>query len=222
MSAAPLPLDRIVERYPFLADLPPDLAARLRVETSLVRVPAGAQLFGERDACQAFPLVLSGRIRVAKSAAGGRQLKLYEVTPGDSCILSTSCLLSQQAYPADGRTESDVELVVVPAGLFMDLVDRFAPLRKHVFSLFAERLAELMALVEAVAFQKLDQRIATRLLGHGPRVRLTHQQLADELGSAREIVSRVLGQMADEGLVRGSRQEIEILDATRLRERAQR
>ena len=80
-------------------------------------------------------------------------------------------------------------------------------------------VSEMMALVESVAFQRLDQRLAARLLGHGPVLRLTHQQLADELGSAREIVSRVLGQFADEGLIRSGRQEIEILDAPRLRER---
>ncbi len=212
-------IDRIAAAYPFLAALPPALASRLEAEAVVRRLPANERLFGERDACRGFPLVLAGSIRVAKSDARGRRLKLYDVGPGDSCILTSSCLLSERSYPAEGVTESEVELALLPAPLFVALVDEFEPMRRHVFALFADRLVEMMALVESVAFQRLDQRLAARLLGHGPVLRLTHQQLADELGSAREIVSRVLGQFADEGLIRSGRQEIEILDAPRLRER---
>lgn len=211
---------RIVARYPFLGTLPEPLRERLSQELLVKRIPAGTRLFDEHEACQGFPLVLSGTIRVAKVAPSGRRLKLYDVEPGDSCILTSSCLISHRTYPALGATETDVELALVPAGLFMILIDQHEPTRRHVFALFAERLTELMALVEAVAFQRLDQRLAVRLLGHGTVLRLTHQQLADELGSARELVSRVLGQFADEGLIRSGRQEIEILDADGLRQRA--
>jgi CRP/FNR family transcriptional regulator len=213
-------LEQIVARYPFLGSLPDTLRVRLSQEMTVRRIPAGTRLFDEQDACQAFPLVLSGTIRVAKVAPSGRRLKLYDVEPGDSCILTSSCLIAHKTYPALGETETDVELALVPATLFMALIDQHEPVRRHVFALFAERLTELMALVEAVAFQRLDQRLAARLLGHGTVLRLTHQQLADELGSAREIVSRVLGQFAEEGLIRSGRQEIEILDANALRQRA--
>lgn len=213
-------LDQIVVRYPFLGSLPTSLRDRLLQEIAVKQIPAGTRIFDEQDACQAFPLVLSGTIRVAKVAPSGRRLKLYDVEPGDSCILTSSCLISHRTYPAFGATESDVELALVPAGLFMTLIDQHEPTRRHIFALFAERLTELMALVEAVAFQRLDQRLAARLLGHGTVLRVTHQQLADELGSAREIVSRVLGQLAEEGLIRSGRQELEILDANGLRQRA--
>jgi CRP/FNR family transcriptional regulator len=206
--------------YPFLAGLPAPLASRLCDEAVAKRLPAGQRVFGERDACQFFPLVLSGRIRVAKGDARGRRLKLYDVGPGDSCILTSVCLLSQRAYPAEGTTETEVELLLLPGALFGALVDGFEPMRRHVFALFADRLADLMVLVESVAFQRLDQRLAARLLGHGTLLRATHQQLADDLGSAREIVSRVLGQFVDEGLIRSGRQEIEILDPAGLRRRA--
>jgi CRP/FNR family transcriptional regulator len=212
--------ERISLAYPFLATLPAALVARVEAESLLRRLPAHERVFGEADPCRGFPLVLSGRIRVVKSDPRGRRLKLYDVGPGDSCILTSSCLLSQRAYPAEGVTESEVELALVPAPLFVALVDQFEPMRRHVFALFADRLVEMMALVESVAFQRLDQRLAARLLGHGAVLRLTHQQLADELGSAREIVSRVLGQFAQEGAIRSGRQEIEILDAARLRRRA--
>lgn len=213
-------LARVVVAYPFLAALPAPLAQRVRTEALTRRLPARERVFGEQDACQFFPLVLAGRIRVVKSDPRGRRLKLYEVGAGDSCILTSSCLLSQRAYPADGVTETEVDLVLLPAPLFAALVGEFEPMRRHVFALFADRLVDMMALVESVAFQRLDQRLAARLLGHGTVLRVTHQQLADDLGSAREIVSRVLGQFADERLIRAGRQEIEVLDAVRLRERA--
>jgi CRP/FNR family transcriptional regulator len=211
----------IIERYPFLDSLPQPLQERVSQQLVVKRLPAGTRLFDEHDACQAFPLVLSGTIRVAKVASSGRRLKLYDVEPGDSCILTSSCLVAQRAYPALGETETDVELALIPAPLFLTLIDQHEPVRRHVFALFAERLAELMSLVEAVAFQRLDQRLAARLLGHGNLLRITHQHLPDELGSAREIVSRVLGQFAEEGLVRSGRQEIEVLDPAGLRQRAQ-
>ena len=220
MIAALTVLDRIAKLYPFLADLPAPLIQQVNREVVIRRVDAGTRLFDEQQACRYFPLVLDGVIRVAKTAPHGRRLKLYEVGPGDSCILTSSCLLAQHAYPALGEAETAVELCLLPAPLFMELIDRFPPMRRHVFGLFAQRLTELMALVESVAFQRLDQRLAARLLGHGAVLRITHQQLADELGSAREIVSRVLGQFVEEGLIRGGRQEIEILDASGLRRRA--
>jgi len=213
--------DDIVTRYPFLGSLPAPLRDRLERELMVRRIAAGTRLFDEQDACQHFPLVLRGTIRVAKVAQSGRRLKLYDVGPGDSCILTSSCLMAQRTYPALGETEDEVELALVPGGLFRELIDQHEPLRRHVFALFAERLTDLMGLVEAVAFQRLDQRVATRLLGHGTLLKVTHQQLADELGTAREIVSRVLGQFADEGLIRNGRQEIEILEPAGLRQRAQ-
>jgi CRP/FNR family transcriptional regulator, anaerobic regulatory protein len=113
----------------------------------------------------------------------------------------------------------DVDLVGVPRSLFLQLIDGFEPFRRQIFQLVAERMTELMSLVEEVAFRRLDQRLAARLLDKGAKVQVTHQQLADELGSVREIVSRILGQFVDEGLIRSGRQEIEVLDPEGLRAR---
>jgi len=142
------PYDRVVPIYPFMAGLPAGLADRLRTEGVARRLPPRERVFAEQAACRAFPLVLAGRIRVAKGDGRGRRLKLYEVGPGDSCILTSSCLLSQRAYPAEGTTETEVDLVLLPAALFTALVDQYEPMRRHVFALFADRLADMMALVE--------------------------------------------------------------------------
>jgi CRP/FNR family transcriptional regulator len=206
----------LCELYPAFESMGgPSLAAALE-RAEVLHLPAGTPVFGEGSPCRQFPLVLSGSIRVAK-CSDGRELQLYRVAPGESCVLTTSCLVGNREYPATGVVERDARVLVLPRPVFDELMNVHAPFRQYVFSLFAERLAEMMALVEAVAFHKLDRRVASALLGHGRVVNLTHQQVADEVGSVREIVTRVLRGFADQGLVRSGRGAIEVLDAAGLR-----
>jgi CRP/FNR family transcriptional regulator len=202
--------------YPALASLHEAVLGAALDRSQLICVPAGTPMFGEGSPCRQFPLVLAGSIRVAK-CSDGRELQLYRVTPGESCVLTGGCLVGGRDYPATGVVERDARLVVLPKAVFDELLATHEPFRQYVFSLFAERLADLMTLVEAVAFHRLDRRLAAALLGRGRVVELTHQQLADELGSVREIVTRVLRSFADQGLVRSSRGAVEVLDAAGLR-----
>jgi len=204
------------ELYPALSGLPESVLAVALDRAEVVSLAAGTQLFGEGSICRQFPLVLAGSIRVAK-VGEGRELHLYRVTPGESCVLTSSCLVGGRDYPATGVVESDVRLVVLPKAVFDELVASHPPFRQYVFGLFAERLTDLMALVEAVAFHKLDRRVAAMLLGHGRVVEMTHQQLADSVGSVREIVTRILRGFVDQGLVKLGRGSIEVLDAAGLR-----
>jgi len=209
--------DRLVALYPPLADI--DAAERdtvLAHETQQALVPAGTVLFQEGAPCRGFPLVLSGAVRVARGSPGGRTLELYRVTPGELCVVSTSCLFGQLPLSAHGQTTEATELVLLsPAGF--DRWVRHEPFRRFVFGIFAERLADLMALAEAVAFQRLDQRLAHALLGYGASVHTTHQALADELGTVREIVTRLLRRFERAGWVRLARERIEVLDSAALR-----
>jgi CRP/FNR family transcriptional regulator len=202
--------------YPALADLDDAALAAVLQRAQVMIVPAGTSMFGEGSPCRQFPLVLEGSIRVAK-ASDGRELQLYRVMPGESCVLTGGCLVGGRDYPATGVVERDARLVVLPKPVFDELLATHAPFRQYVFSLFAERLTDMMALVEAIAFHKLDRRLAAALLGRGKVVALTHQQLADELGSVREIVTRVLRGFSDQGWVQSSRGSIEVLDAAALR-----
>jgi CRP/FNR family transcriptional regulator len=202
--------------YPGLASLGPGALEVVLARSQLVPVPAGTPMFGEGSPCRQLPLVLEGSIRVAK-CSDARELRLYQVMPGEICVLTSGCLVGGRDYPATGVVESDARLLVLPKPLFDELMATHEPFRRCVFSLFAERIADLMALVEAVAFHRLDRRVAGALLGRGRLVALTHQQLADELGSVREIVTRVLRSLAEQGLVRSSRGAIEVLDAHGLR-----
>ena len=208
------------ELYPALASLDEAALAAALARAEIVSLPAGTPLFGEGSACRQFPLVLAGSIRVAK-VGDGRELNLYRVTPGESCVLTSSCLVGGRDYPANGVVEDDVRLVVLPREVFDELIASHPPFRQYVFELFAERLTGLMVLVEAVAFHKLDRRVAGMLLGHGRVIEVTHQQLADSVGSVREIVTRVLGSFADQGLVKLGRGSITVLDAAGLRKVAE-
>jgi CRP/FNR family transcriptional regulator len=210
----------LTQLYPALDGLDAARLQRTLAQAQVVRLTAGTPLFGEGSPCRQFPLVLEGAIRVTKLGEG-RELQLYRVTPGESCVLTSSCLVARRDYPATGVVEQDVRLVVLPLPLFDELMATHAPFRQYVFSLFAERLTELMSLVEAVAFHRLDRRVAGALLGRGRVVQATHQQLADELGSVREIVTRVLRSFSDQGLVRLGRGSIEVLDAAGLRRTAE-
>ncbi len=164
--------------------------------------------------------MLEGAIRVSKISDQGREILLYRVTPGESCVLTSGCLLGHIDYAATGIAETAVTLVAVPLPLFEQLLARHEPFRRHIFELFSARLSDLMLLVEAVAFHKLDQRLAALLLARGPTLHTTQQALADELGSVREIISRLLGSFADRGLVQLGREQIDIADAGGLRQLA--
>ena len=210
-------LDRLIQHYPVLQALAvADVQTSLRDEAQLVQVPAGTVLFEEGKPCRGFPMVLDGAVRVARGSPGGRTLELYRVTPGELCVVSTSCLFGQTPLTAHGQTLASTELVLLsPAGF--DRWVRHEPFRRFVFGIFADRLADLMTLAEAVAFQRLDQRLAQALLGRGTTLRSTHQALADELGTVREIVSRLLSRFERAGWVHLSRERIDVLDGAALR-----
>lgn len=210
-------LQRLAELYPAVAGLPEPLRHDvLERQTMWLEVPAGSTLFEEQSPCQGFPMVLSGEVRVARGSVQGRSLELYRVGPGELCVVSASCLFGQQLLSAHGQTTASTRLAVLsPAAL--DACCGHEPFRRFVFGVFADRLADLMALAEAVAFQRLDQRLAAALLGHGEVLHSSHQVLADELGTVREMVTRLLRRFERSGWLALGRERIEIRDAAALR-----
>ena len=208
-SAAAIALRKL---FPALADAPAPTIARI-VEHGIHRkVRAGTILFDPQTPCGGFPFVLAGTIKVLQRYPNGREMPLYVVKPGESCLLSGSCLLGRNDYAATGIAGSDVEMLILPPVDFRALIATDEAFRNHVFNLFGERLSTLFSLVEAIAYQKLDQRLAALLLTKGDPVHATHQVLADELGSVREIVSRLLRSFEDKGWVDLARERIRIAD----------
>ena len=161
-------------------------------------------------------MVLRGEVRVARGTPGGRSIELYRVTPGELCVASTSCLFGHAPLVAHGLAVAQTELVVLSPQAFASWTAH-EPFRRYVFGIFADRLADLMSLAEAVAFQRLDQRLAAALLGHGTTIQRTHQSLADELGTVREIITRLLRRFERDRWIVLGRERVEILDAAALR-----
>jgi CRP/FNR family transcriptional regulator len=208
---------KLLALYPVLASLAPDeIAAICRPDATAI-IPEGTELFAERDACRGFPLLVEGSIKVVKNTPAGREMLLYRVEPGGSCVITSSCLLGRTRYPARGIAETPLRLLMLPTALFERLIAGNGAFRDFVFHLLAERIAELMQLVEEVAFHRLDQRLAKLLLGKSGPILVSHQTLADELGSVREIVSRLLKGFAAQGLVTLGRERIDIADCDGLR-----
>ncbi|MCZ8114182.1 Crp/Fnr family transcriptional regulator [Silanimonas sp.] len=221
MALDPTDLSRLSAAYPSLSGLPPSLGAAFAADARVIDLPAGLVVFQPGQSCPGLPLLLEGQIKVSQTSSNGRQLVLYRVRPGETCVVSTGCLLESSTYSALGEVERPTRAVALPPLLFRRLLDEHAPFRALVFGQFSRRLQTLMAVVDDVAFHRLDERMAGWLSERAPRVVMTHQAIADEFGSAREVVTRVLRQFVEEGLVDVSRDGIVVLNAAGLRRRAQ-
>jgi CRP/FNR family transcriptional regulator len=213
---------RLIERFPVFAALPAGRLGAVLGRAQLVKAPKGAILFDANQPCRGFPLLLEGAVRVTKSAPSGREIQLYRVEPGQGCILSGGCLLGHSAYSASGVAEEDVTLLSLPPALFHELLLESEPFRRFVFGMYGERLGEVMELVEEVAFRRLDARLARLLVQRGPVVQGSQQRLADELGSVREIVSRLLRRFEEQGYVELGRERVTVKDPHALEELAAR
>ncbi len=213
----PAESERLLGLYPALRDLPPALARELEAQAAPFEAPSGAVLFQQDGPCTAFVLLLAGEVEVSRPGANGREILLYRLQAGDTCVLTLNCLLGQGTYPARGLVRNTVSGLRVPYPLFQRLLDEAPAFRSAMFALFSRRLARLMSLVEGVAFAPVEQRLAQALVERGPELTATHQQLADEVGTAREVVSRQLRIWADAGLVATQRGALRLLKPDVLR-----
>lgn len=209
---------------PFLGDPAAEVTRAFVSQATLIRLPLAATVFEEGDVCSAFAILTQGQVRVFKIGETGREITLYRFARGESCILTASCILSERQFPAIASVEAQVEAFVVAHTTFQLWVDSFPPWRDYVFQLLSRRLASVMAIIDEVAFRRMDVRIAEFLVRQsvhdGATLTLTHQQIAAELGSSREVVSRILADFAAHGSIQVTRGSIAILDLPGLAQRA--
>ena len=206
-------------RFPALAGLEPEARARLVGAIERVRLPPQATVFRPGDPCVRFLLVVAGSVRVQQIAESGREIVLYRVGPGETCVLTTAGLLGGDPYAAEGLTDGEVEALVLPAAVFHELLAKSDVFRRFVFTTYGRRLTQMMAVVEDVAFRRIDARLARHLLalaGPAGEVAATHQELAVELGTAREVISRQLKTLEKQGLVEAGRGSIRLADRAAL------
>lgn len=212
-------MDSWIDRFQGLASLDPPLRERLVARSRIVRAPAGQVIFGPGKTPDTLLLLLSGTVRVQQTSESGREIVLYRVEAGQSCVLTTACLLAHEDHAAEGIAETDVEAVALPKAVFDDLMARSGDFRSFVFTAYARRIADLFRVIDDVAFGRIDMRLAQRLsaMAHGGAdVKATHQQLATELGTAREVISRQLQEFQRRGWIAQSRGAITIEDAAAL------
>ena len=196
-----------------LPGLPADTVARLD-RLALLSLPPGHVLFRAGDAALGFVVILDGRVEVTLTAASGRDILLYAIERGQSCIQTTLALMGAAPYSGEGRTVTPCRVVVIPDPLFQDLINNSAEFRHFVFRAFADRMSELTGLLEKVAFDRIETRLARALcdLACGSEVQITHAELATRIGSAREVVSRQLEKWVLQGMIATERGRITLCD----------
>ncbi|MFK5983863.1 MAG: Crp/Fnr family transcriptional regulator [Pseudomonadota bacterium] len=207
--------NQLMHLFPLLKNATNNRGEHITQFAKQIVLSADTTIFHQGEQCQNYMLVISGSIKVFTRSENGKAIVLYHITNGHSCVLTTSCLLSTDTYPAEGITETDVVALAIPAAIFNEFVDQSAGFRQLVFNTYGNKISRLIALVNKISFSRLDLRIAHFLLENSsintPLI-TTHQSLANELGSAREVISRQLKEFENKGWVKLSRGKIEIIN----------
>lgn len=180
-----------------------------------ITLPADSTVFRQGDNCNNYLMVIKGSVKVFSRAENGREVLLYRVKDGESCTLTTACLFARNAYPAEGITEVETTALMLPLHTFNQGLAESELFRSIIFNQYARRLSEVITVVEELSFGRLDIRLARLLLQSGAKnetIETTHQSIATELGSAREVVSRELKKFEQQGLITLHRGSISILD----------
>lgn len=206
---------RLAASLPIIRRADPSAVREFMQKASIAHLTVGKDVFVEGDRADGIALLISGRVRVYKIGPTGREITLYRFGPGESCILTANAILSRQTFPAIASVEQDADAVMIPADVFRDWVRRWDMWRAFVFDLLSQRLAGVLDIIDDVVFQRMDARLARFLLERSRTERLiliTHHEIAGELGSSREVISRILEDFAASGLIRSTRGMIEVID----------
>ena len=206
--------------HPAIDRLSADARNAIARDGQRVTLPAGTRVFAPGERCEGLPLVIDGEVRVQMMGASGNEIVLYRIKGGEMCPLSLACLLSNGSHQSEAIVEADTRALVLPTALTERLIDEEPTFRQGVFESYGRRLQSLMLVIEEVAFQRMDRRLAERLLQRqcDGRLSVTHQDLAVELGTAREVISRLLKEFERRGCVHLERGLVEIRDNNTLRD----
>ncbi|MCU7960858.1 MAG: Crp/Fnr family transcriptional regulator [gamma proteobacterium symbiont of Bathyaustriella thionipta] len=208
-------IQRFSEIYPFHQQTDAKLLKQLVQISSYRQLEAGLTVCHDGASCDMLAFILKVRVRVFKTSESGREITLYHLSPGQSCILTASCILTDSRFPAQAQCDTQVDAVLIPAKQVKDWSAEWPTWRQYIFSLYADRLADIISTLVEVTFGRVDERLANKLLtlaGSADQVSTTHQQLACELGTSREVVSRLLKEFETAGLLRLQRGSIRLLN----------
>jgi CRP/FNR family transcriptional regulator len=199
--------------FPALLTLEDSARTLLEKHSRIVEAPIGTIGYSEGMPCNAYVMRLEGKSRVYKLSTSGREILLYRVTAGETCVLTTTCLLGRSDYPASTIVEEPIRDVIVPSHIFHQLMIDSAVFRRFVMENYGALISDLIVLLDEIAFHSIDIRLAKLLLDEtSAKLNRTHQQIADELGSAREVVSRQLKRFENKGWVTLGRGYVEVVN----------
>jgi len=206
--------EKVLKTFHFLNETDEKIFEEFKNNAIFASLKTGDHVFWEGDHCQNLALLVSGTVRVYKIGESGREITLYRIKKGEGCMLTISCILSDGKFPAMAQIEEDTEALIISAGVFRDWVDRYPVWRSFVCGLLSQRLASIIMTVEEIAFRRMDKRIGEFLFDryrkYGSELKITHQEIALELGSAREVVSRILKEFEQQGKIKQSRGIIQV------------
>ncbi|MCP4595132.1 Crp/Fnr family transcriptional regulator [Neptuniibacter sp.] len=209
---------QLLQKYPELQNID-EAGAEILKQAQQITAPAGSVLFRQGDSCNNFIMVTSGSVKVVGRGESGREIVLYRIENRGTCVITTSCLLGKQHYPAEGIAETDIQAYLLPLSAFEEALSSSGSLRQFIFSSYSYPLAEMIELVQSVAFESIENRLIEYLVSHtdsSMKIERSHQQIADELGSAREVISRHLKRLEQQQLIRLERGCIHICDLDQL------
>ena len=201
-------LDKIFEfRYS------PEIKEKLLQYGNVKTFSEGDMIQNENAYIKAIPIVMNGSVRVMRTDEEGREILLYYIRPGESCIMSFLGGIHEDTSKVKAIAEEKTDILFIPVEKVTELIKEFPEWLDYIFNLYHKRFEELLGVVNAVAFKKMDERLLHFIkrkseLTHSHTLYVTHEQLANELGTARVVVSRLLKQMEDEGLVELGRNKI--------------
>ncbi|WP_162653247.1 Crp/Fnr family transcriptional regulator [Lentilitoribacter sp. Alg239-R112] len=212
-----------IDRFPGLSRLGPSTKEALLTRSNIVNYPKDTLLFGPGKSPEYMLFLIEGTVRVQQVSETGHEIVLYRINAGESCVLTTACLLTYEDYSAEGISETKVQAVAVPKNIFDDLVAQSKSFRDFVFAAFSKRITDLFLMIDEVAFQRVDVRLADRLdklADDQGVVKTTHQKLSIELGTAREVISRQLQEFQRRGWVEQNRGSVTLLNRAQIRQLA--
>lgn len=223
MSKQTINQNEVLSALPFLEEHSKGGVEDLLKNSVYSKIPKGKIITTEGERCVNFSFVLNGSIKVFKVADNGREITLYYISRGEASILTASCILSKKTFPAISEAETDTEVLSVPSEVLLNWIDKYEHWRSYVFNLMSSRLANIITIVEEIIFRNVDVRLANYLLKYfnegQNQIARTHYAITSDIGTSREVVSRLLKEFEDLQIISLSRRNITIINPKLLKEK---
>ena len=207
-----IPEEKFLEIFPYFRNSSSSVVRKILSRGQYKIVPHNMMWQMEGLPCERIDFVLSGEKRVFKASETGREITIYEIEPGEICMLSSACIMANTVYPANTVTLTSVEMLILSARDFREMIAKYDELRNFTFQLISQNFSAIMELIDEIVFRKMDERLFEYLIekSENGKLKTTHQKIASDLGTAREVVTRLLGDFEKKGLVDLSKNLIQL------------